>query len=300
MDLSVASVADRACAYGMPGVCVPENDPLQVFDAVGEAVCAALCAAAARGVVVMNTPFGNSITTAEHAIAMMFALARQIPAADAMDPENCYIGFEIAYRSDADKATIEGAFEFVQNDAQIRILPPHSRVADYVELIQSMGDKELKLGEILVNCGTLTRHELDEALQAQESEESTSDEHHPIGEILVAQQVVNPGVVQAALQKQKQVKDSKASDAAMIRVNAEKLDEHINLIGELIIASAGASLIAQRTAIPELLEATARLSKLVEEVRDSALNLRMVQIGATFNRFQRVVRDVSEIGRAHV
>ncbi|MEP6149832.1 MAG: NAD(P)-dependent oxidoreductase, partial [Nisaea sp.] len=39
-------------------------------------------AATAAGVVVMNTPFGNAITTAEHAIAMMFALARQIPAAD--------------------------------------------------------------------------------------------------------------------------------------------------------------------------------------------------------------------------
>ena len=39
-------------------------------------------AATQRGVVVMNTPHGNSITTAEHAIAMMFALARQIPAAD--------------------------------------------------------------------------------------------------------------------------------------------------------------------------------------------------------------------------
>ena len=40
-------------------------------------------AASARGIVVMNTPFGNSITTAEHAIALMFAVARQIPAADA-------------------------------------------------------------------------------------------------------------------------------------------------------------------------------------------------------------------------
>jgi D-3-phosphoglycerate dehydrogenase len=40
-------------------------------------------AATQRGVIVMNTPFGNSITTAEHAIAMMFACARQIPAADA-------------------------------------------------------------------------------------------------------------------------------------------------------------------------------------------------------------------------
>jgi D-3-phosphoglycerate dehydrogenase / 2-oxoglutarate reductase len=41
-----------------------------------------LPAATAKGVIVMNTPFGNSITTAEHAIAMMFALAREIPQAD--------------------------------------------------------------------------------------------------------------------------------------------------------------------------------------------------------------------------
>ena len=39
-------------------------------------------AASAAGIVVMNTPFGNSITTAEHAIALMFALARQLPEAD--------------------------------------------------------------------------------------------------------------------------------------------------------------------------------------------------------------------------
>jgi D-3-phosphoglycerate dehydrogenase / 2-oxoglutarate reductase len=40
-------------------------------------------AASKKGVIVMNTPFGNSITTAEHAIAMMFAVARQIPEANA-------------------------------------------------------------------------------------------------------------------------------------------------------------------------------------------------------------------------
>ena len=42
-----------------------------------------LKAASKKGVIVMNTPFGNSITTAEHAIAMMFAVARQIPEASA-------------------------------------------------------------------------------------------------------------------------------------------------------------------------------------------------------------------------
>ena len=43
-------------------------------------------AASKKGVIVMNTPFGNMITTAEHAIAMMFAVARQIPEASESDP----------------------------------------------------------------------------------------------------------------------------------------------------------------------------------------------------------------------
>ncbi|WP_230293575.1 phosphoglycerate dehydrogenase [Croceicoccus sp. Ery5] len=57
-------------------------------------------AASAKGVVVMNTPFGNSITTAEHAIAMIMALARQIPAANARTqngewPKNDFMGVEV-------------------------------------------------------------------------------------------------------------------------------------------------------------------------------------------------------------
>ncbi len=57
-------------------------------------------AATAKGIIVMNTPFGNSITTAEHAIALMFALARQIPAADLSTQsgkweKNRFMGIEI-------------------------------------------------------------------------------------------------------------------------------------------------------------------------------------------------------------
>jgi D-3-phosphoglycerate dehydrogenase len=61
-------------------------------------------AATARGIVVMNTPFGNSITTAEHAIAMLFALARDIPAADQSTQagrweKNRFMGVELAGKS---------------------------------------------------------------------------------------------------------------------------------------------------------------------------------------------------------
>jgi D-3-phosphoglycerate dehydrogenase len=61
-------------------------------------------AASARGVVVMNTPFGNSITTAEHAIALMFALARQLPEADASTQagkweKNRFMGVELTAKT---------------------------------------------------------------------------------------------------------------------------------------------------------------------------------------------------------
>jgi len=83
-----------------------------------------------------------------------------------------------------------------------------------------------------------------------------------------------------------------------VRVDADKLDRLIDLVGELIIAGASTSVVARRAQIPELLECTSTLSSLVEEVRDSALQLRMVKIGATFNRFQRVVHDVArELGK---
>src|ERR1700741_488519 len=61
-------------------------------------------AATARGIIVMNTPFGNSITTAEHAISLMLALARQIPQADASTQagkweKNRFMGVEITSKT---------------------------------------------------------------------------------------------------------------------------------------------------------------------------------------------------------
>jgi len=229
-------------------------------------------------------------------IVEIVTLVDNVPALSELDPEASYLGFEIAFQTDADKATIEGAFEFVRDDALIRILPPHSLISEYQRLIGELPQEELRLGEILVRCGTLTPHELGAALDRQADHPNSPA--LPLGEVLVDQKLVQPPVVEAALDKQKQVKEAKTAESGLIRVNADNLDEHINLIGELIIASAGASLIAQQTVNPALLEAVARLSRLVEEVRDSALKLRMVQIGATFKRFQRVVRDVSaELGK---
>lgn len=229
-------------------------------------------------------------------IVRIVTLLDRLPPAEQMDPESSYLGFEIAFQSDTDKAEIESAFEFVRDDCDLRILPPNSKITEYQGLIRDLPEEEMRLGEILIRCGTLTQLELDAALAAQA--DGSAAAASPIGEVLVKEHRVRPAVVEAALEKQKQVKESRGGDAGLIRVDAAKLDQLINLIGELIIAGASASLIAQRAGITELSEANATMTDLIEEVRDSALTLRMVQIGGTFNRFQRVVHDVSkELGK---
>lgn len=88
------------------------------------------------------------------------------------------------------------------------------------------------------------------------------------------------------------------ADARSIRVDADKLDRMIDLVGELIIAVSSTSANAQRTGDAQLLESASILAGLVEDVRESALQLRMVKIGGTFSRFQRVVHDVArELGK---
>jgi two-component system, chemotaxis family, sensor kinase CheA len=226
-------------------------------------------------------------------------LTDALPAPAAMDPESCYLGYEIDLESDADKQTLESAFEFVREDSQIHILPPRSKVSEYIDVIRALPEDDKRIGDLLVASGALTQRELEDGLRFQEQQAAPPrGECMPLGEILVERQAVQKEVVDSALAKQQETRERKASENKFVRVQADKLDVLINLVGELVIAGAGANILAQRQGNGAMQEATALMSRLVEEIRDGALRLRMVQIGETFSRFQRVVRDVSkELGK---
>jgi two-component system chemotaxis sensor kinase CheA len=237
-------------------------------------------------------------------IIALTTLADTMPPAAEMDPECCYLGFEIDFQTRANKSQIEQVFEFVRDDCRLYILPPHSKISEYVKLINELPEDPMRLGEILVRSGALTQSELEEGLDeqcrsAQPESEGAPVQQTPIGDILVERKVVHPELVEAAVNRQAAVSDKKALDARMIRVQADKLDQLIDLVGEMVIAGAGANLLAHRSGQSDLMESTSVLLRLVEDIRDSALQLRMVQIGETFNRFNRVVRDSSrEMGKA--
>jgi len=223
------------------------------------------------------------------------------PAAD-MDPESCYIGFEVRLQAKVSKADIERVFDFVSDECDLRILPPQSNVADYLQHIKELPEDTMRLGEMLVRCGALTQAEVDQGLHDQYASAAIAkarDESAPqLGEILVEHKVVHKETVDAAIAKQSQIVEKKQKDSQLVRVHADKLDQLIDLVGELVIAGASANLLALKSKNGDLVEATSILSRLVESIRDSALQLRMVQIGDTFTRFNRVVRDVSkELGK---
>ncbi|MFD2645787.1 chemotaxis protein CheA [Pseudomonas japonica] len=85
-----------------------------------------------------------------------------------------------------------------------------------------------------------------------------------------------------------------APGSSMVKVAAHKLDELINLVGELVISTAGAHMQSLRSGSTACIESVQAVQQHVEQIRERALKLRMVEIGETFNRFHRVVRDVSQ------
>ncbi|PWV58749.1 chemotaxis protein CheA [Plasticicumulans acidivorans] len=217
-----------------------------------------------------------------------------LPALADFDAEACYLGFEIDLDSPVDRDTIAGAFEFVADDCTLHILPPRSLAAQYLELLRALPEDDLRIGELLVNSGCLSRVELEQGLRRQAEVQPSP----PLGHILVDQHGVEPAVVDEALRRQGQVRERKAASARFLRVQAEHLDALIDQVGELVIAGAAVALLAQKHADTALEEAASTLSRLVAGIRDSALQLRMVPIGETFVRFQRIVRDVAhELGK---
>src|SRR5262249_24775268 len=68
-------------------------------------------------------------------ITAVTTLIDAVPEAELMDPETCYLGMELDFKGPVDKETIENVFDYLREDCVVRILPPHSKVADYITLI---------------------------------------------------------------------------------------------------------------------------------------------------------------------
>ncbi|MDD2309867.1 MAG: chemotaxis protein CheA [Desulfuromonadaceae bacterium] len=214
----------------------------------------------------------------------------EIPQLNELVPENCYIYWDIILTTTRGEDAIRDVFIFVEDDCDIKI-----------ELIDSSGliDREQgykKLGDILVERGDLSPVEMQKVLMLQKR----------FGELLVEQGVVSPEKVQSALVEQQHVKGVRkerseapqVESAASIRVPAERLDQLINLVGEMVTVQAHLSQVSMAGGDATFIAISEEVERLTNELRDTALNIRMLPIGSTFSKFKRLVRDLSqELGK---
>ena len=210
-----------------------------------------------------------------------------VPLLSDLTPEHCYLYWDIILTTARGRDAIKDVFIFVEDDCELKI----DLVDDGGQADSDLGYK--KLGDILVERGDLSPVEMHKVLGLQKR----------FGELAVAVGAVTPDKIQAALVEQQHVKNLRqeraSQDAATsIRVPAEKLDLLVNLVGELVTVQAHLSQTAAIQNNADFISIAEEVERLTNELRDTALNIRMLPIGSTFSKFKRLVRDLSqELGK---
>ncbi|MDH4394292.1 MAG: chemotaxis protein CheA [Limnobacter sp.] len=219
-------------------------------------------------------------------IVCMIPVLDKLPSFVAMDPEACYLGFEVCYSTDKGLEFIKDAFEFLTEESVLKVLPHQCSPEDWEALAQGLPEGYDRACELLMQAGfnkPSAATNLPEEVPAAQ-----------VASVLALQASADPEAVVNVQVAQKKAPSKAVTQSASIRVPSDKLDALINLVGELVIANAGTVEQAKHLNNISMLESTNAVASLIEEIRDGALGLRMVQIGETFQRFQRVVRDLSK------
>ncbi len=205
-----------------------------------------------------------------------------IPDLDQIKPEDCYVWWDIILHSKCDLNSVKDVFIFIEDICEITI-----------DIIDSESGFEIddtykRLGEILVDRGDIDNGTLQQVLSDQER----------IGERLTKQGLVNQNQIESALVEQDLINRNREKrkhyePVSSIRVASTKLDKLVDLVGELVTAQARLSQIANIKNDSIILSVAEEIERLTTELRDSSMSVRMLTFGSTFNRFKRLIRDLS-------
>ena len=205
-----------------------------------------------------------------------------VPRVSDLQPEECYVTWEVFLTTDASENAIRDVFVFVEGACEVRITPLDS-------VIDTQDGDAKRLGEILVEDGKIDRNALQRFLASRKR----------LGESLVDEKLVSKTDVKVALETQSQIQRATREKRAELslgtmRVKSEKLDGLMALVGELVTVHARVREAASRhEEDAELLSAAEQFGRLADELRANAMDIRMVSVGATFASFRRMVRDLS-------
>ena len=215
------------------------------------------------------------------------------PPLQLLDPTECFLGYEITLRSAQPPERIRSTFDFVAHASIICLLTPHQDLAEFAKQGARLAQwRNEPLAAQLARweaANVLTRTEADAIEQgvydtAPAASCDPRDQPTPANPQSEADNPLPLPLKAAPLR----------GEGHYIRIEAAKLDRLINRVGELVIATSATTLQAKMRGDAELVESVATVNTLVEGIRDDALTLRMVPINEIFNRFPRLVHELSQ------
>lgn len=218
--------------------------------------------------------------------ATVVTFADKVPPLSKIDETKCYLSWDVILTTTKTENDINDVFIFVDDACKIKI-----------EKINFNGLHK-KIGEILISRKVISEEELTKVIEEQKK----------VGDLLLSKNVVNEQQLQSALAEQahlnKMTKDpatpaAPASSAIApsqnqtIRVSSQKLDQLVDLVGELVTFNARLSSMAEELKNSNLQTLTELGEHLIFSLRDTSMDMRMLPIGTIFSRFKRLVHDLS-------
>lgn len=205
-----------------------------------------------------------------------------LPTLAALQPTKCYVGWDLVLQTQAPRQNIDEVFIFLEDRSNVTI-------TDVTADGRSIRDlAETKIGELLIEEGQLNKVDLQQALGQQK----------PLGQVLVEMGKVSSETLNKVLKRQQAARQVQRSTT--IRVDTDKLDKLVNLVGEMVIAIARVNQTAHDGEASDSvhLGAIEALDQIGRDLQGQVMSVRMVAIEETFSRFKRTVRDTAqELGK---
>ncbi|WP_316166157.1 chemotaxis protein CheA [Bradyrhizobium sp. SZCCHNS30052] len=205
-------------------------------------------------------------------------LTDAIPLLDALEADDCYLKWDVTLQCDCERSAIDDVFMFVCDEMKLVVTP--LAVAD------------LALVPVAAAPDTPA------AIVAEvDAVPIVSVEEAPLAPAAIAPAAAEPAAAPAtqAPAKARREEGKRGEDRAVatVRVQAERLDELMDRVGELVIAQARLSQLAAASSDLSIKMIAEEIERLAGSLRDTTMGARMVPIGSLFGRFRRLVHDLS-------
>jgi two-component system chemotaxis sensor kinase CheA len=226
-----------------------------------------------------NEPLGIFSALEEMGDTKVICLNQDLPSVKNIDPKLLFLGWKIELSGDVSEDQIREVFAWVEDVSKFTIKElSNTNASEDTEGKESISDNKSENKEEIEPTDNNSKEENKEKTPAPEQKKTVAKS--------------TPTKKKAAKPAKKQA----GSEAGSIRVSVDKIDALINLVGELVITQSMLGRFGENidlSDIEDLRDGLGQLERNSRELQETAMQIRMLPISSSFNRFPRLIRDLS-------